>query len=304
MQKLWFRACIVLVLLLTTVSLYAQETEEELPEIPYFKSSSSFNVPILQLESWDNQHTEDDAIYVNESLNAQIRVTAVRTMNDIEAIQTAIAAVYAGDLPAPFVESRIALLNSGTWTQQLFFVGDTSISAFAYPRSDRTFVILLVEDNPDYMAHQFMVRSPITGNDADGEPITDFAGGVDLAVQEFLGEGAAFTLENSTDLTALGLPSVENTYTTDAGTLTVFAQELGGITYATITTSDIATAEQIGEAVETVFLGFFVTPDNTGYLYLGLTMVALIFGALIGSMYLRYRNLQKDMALVKELADK
>ncbi|MDQ7024114.1 MAG: hypothetical protein Q9P44_01000 [Anaerolineae bacterium] len=304
MQKLWISAMLVLVLLVATIALQAQEDEEELPEIPYFWASSGFNVPILELEGWDNQHTEDDAIYVNADLNARIVVTMVRTLDDEEAIQTATNALTDSPLTEPLVDSRIGLAT-GTWTQQLFSVDDISISSFALVRGAGTFVVMLLEDNPNYDVHQVAVRSPILGTTDDGDVQTDFVGGVNLALETFLGEDTNFTLTNSIDLTALGLASVQSQYSTDAGDdLTVFAQELGGITYATITNTDAETATRLGEAIETVFLGFFITPNNSNFLYLGLTMVALIFSVLIGSMWLRYRNVQKDMALVEELSAK
>jgi hypothetical protein len=298
-MKVWIRAAAVFALLLTVV-LHAQEDEEELPEIPYFRASSSFNVPVLQLEGWQNQSTADDALFVNDELNVRIHVTAVRTLDDAEAIQTVIATLHDGEIGAPLRESRIGISN-GTWTQQQFSNGDTSISSFALVSvsSDKTFVVTLIEDSADYNAHHLAIRSP----QIDAET-TDFAGGIDLAVQTLLGEGSSFELVEHSDLTVLGLPSAQNQYTTDNGALSVFAQELDDITYATISTGDIESATQLGEAMETVFLGFFITPDNSNYLYMGLAVVTIIFGVLIGSMWLRYRNVQKDMALVEELAAK
>jgi hypothetical protein len=297
-MNVWIRAAVVFALLLLTVVLHAQEGDEELPEIPYFRASSSFNVPVLELEGWQNQSTPDEAIFVNEERYAVIRVTAVPTLDDNAAIQTAIAVLTDGEVGEPLRESRIGVSN-GTWTQQLFSADDISISSFALVRGDRTFVITLLENSADYNAHHLVVRSPQLDTET-----TDFAGGIDLAVQTLLGEGSSFELVEHTDLTVLGLPSAQNQYSTDNGELNVFAQEFDGITYATVSIGNIETATQLGEAMETVFLGFFITPDNSNYLYLALTAVTIIFAALIGSMWVRYRNVQKDMALVEELSAK
>ena len=43
------------------------------------------------------------------------------------------------------------------------------------------------------------------------------------------------------------------------------------------------------------------TPDTLSYLLLGLAVVTFIATGLIGSMVLRYRNLQKDMQLLEQL---
>jgi len=292
---------LLLALLLSVSALQAQD-EEELPEIPYYRSSSSFNVPLLQLEGWANQNMNDYALFVNEALNARIQVTAVKTLDDNEAIQTAVAALYDGDLPEARHSSRIGLAN-GTWTQQLFSAGDTSISAFALVRRDKTFVVTLIEDSPDTTAYQLAVRTPTSDNtDEDGTPLPDFAAGVDLAATTFLGEDAVFSLDNSTALTVLNTDAVLNQYSVDENELAVFALQFDFITYATFADNG-ETAQQLGEAFNTVFLGFFITPDNSNYLYLALSVVTVIYVILIGSMWLRYRNVQIDMALVESLSE-
>lgn len=45
----------------------------------------------------------------------------------------------------------------------------------------------------------------------------------------------------------------------------------------------------------------FTTPDTINYLLLGLGVVALIGLTFIGSMLLRYRNLQKDLQVIEQL---
>jgi hypothetical protein len=298
-MKYWIRAAVVFaLLLLLTVLLHAQEGDEELPEIPYFRASSSFNVPVLELEGWQNQSTPDEAIFVHEGYHAVIRVTAVPTLDDNAAIQTAIAALFDGEVGEPLRESRIGVSN-GTWTQQLYSVDNTSISSFALVRGDRTFVITLFENSADYNAHHLAVRSPQLDTET-----TDFAGGIDLAMQTLLGDENNFALIDHIDMSGFGRVSALNRYRNDDRALNVFAQEFDGITYATISTGEINTTARLSEAMETVFLGFFITPDNSNYLYLGLTAVVIIYIALIGSMWVRYRNVQKDMALVEELSAK
>jgi hypothetical protein len=45
------------------------------------------------------------------------------------------------------------------------------------------------------------------------------------------------------------------------------------------------------------------TPDTLSYLYLGLAVVTIIAVGFIGSMVIRYRNLQKDLQLMEQLRD-
>ena len=45
------------------------------------------------------------------------------------------------------------------------------------------------------------------------------------------------------------------------------------------------------------------TPDTVAYLYLGLSVIAVIALGFIGSIVLRYRNLQKDLQVMEQLRD-
>ena len=42
-------------------------------------------------------------------------------------------------------------------------------------------------------------------------------------------------------------------------------------------------------------------PDTTAYFYLGLAVTALILLVMVGSIVIRYRNLQRDAAMIAEL---
>lgn len=45
------------------------------------------------------------------------------------------------------------------------------------------------------------------------------------------------------------------------------------------------------------------TPDTLNFLYLGLGSVLLFVGGYIATIWARHRNLEKDMDLIRELAD-
>jgi hypothetical protein len=47
----------------------------------------------------------------------------------------------------------------------------------------------------------------------------------------------------------------------------------------------------------------FTTPETADFLFLGLGAVAVFTLGYIATMFLRYRNLQKDMDLIQELAN-
>jgi len=45
------------------------------------------------------------------------------------------------------------------------------------------------------------------------------------------------------------------------------------------------------------------TPDTVAYLYLGLAAVSIIAVGFVGSIVLRFRNLQKDLQVMEQLRD-
>ena len=45
------------------------------------------------------------------------------------------------------------------------------------------------------------------------------------------------------------------------------------------------------------------TPDTVAYLYLGLAAVTIIAVGFVGSIALRFRNLQKDLQVMEQLRD-
>jgi hypothetical protein len=85
-------------------------------------------------------------------------------------------------------------------------------------------------------------------------------------------------------------------------TVTALGMVFGNATYVTLQQGDTADIAELSNAFNTVFLGFFVTLDTLPYLYLGLAVVLGLFVLLIGSMFLRYRNLQKDIVVIQQLA--
>jgi len=293
---------LIIMLLLASMVLYAQEEDaEELPEIPYYRASSNFNVPVLELEGWENQSTKDDALFVNLALNARIHVTAVDLLDADEAIQMVVSSLVDGDLPDPSYNERKGLPN-GTWTQQHFILDETSISSFALLRRDRTFVVTVVETNPNYDARILAVRPPMIDAASEEESKGDFRAGMEEAVaalglvddptpdsemepQEYSGgEWLVYSYESSPPVTVTGFM-------------------FNDIVYATEVSGEASAAGSLAEAFNIVFLGFFITPSNSNFLYLGLAAVAIIFLALLGSMMLRYQNAQKDLKMIEQLSD-
>jgi len=303
MKQIAVRAGLLVILLLSAFSIDAHdgiEGEHDHDTIPYLRSNTGFNVPIPG-GLWENQSTRDVALFVNESLEATIHVTAVRTLNDEEAIAQVLATFVDGALPEPTVNERIGL-GSGTWTQQLFQIGDTSISTLALVRSDRTFVISFIEMSADYDAYQLAVRLPLTeaAEDEAADAAAEAQPGITLALQQLFGEDFDTEPATTTTLALLSGAWALNGYDT-ADSLKVLGFPFRDIVYTTIITGQDQAGLELADSFNTVFLGFFITPDNSRFLILGLAASGIILAALLASLWIRHRNVEKDLQLIEEL---
>lgn len=295
------RALLLALLLILALPIAAQDTQEseateaELPVIPYFKSSTGFNVPIL--EAWANQSDGATASFLNEELQARIFVTAYDGLDEKAAIRRALEALLGAEASAA-AESRyegLVNLADGTWEQELFLSGDQSVSALAKSREGRTYVVAFVESVPAAETWMFVIQNPpqIT----EGDPLP----GVREAAQIVLG----LDLPAAPDaVEAVSLPSgvwTRASYSVEAAEVAAFGLVFGSATYVALTTGDTEAKAAAADAFNTVFLGFFLTPDNSIFLYLGLIVTAVIMLGLIGSMLWRVNNARKDARMLATL---
>lgn len=271
----------------------AQDENKPADKIPFVKLGANFSVPEID---WTIK-TEDNAVlFTNSDFNAQIYVTSVDTQDLNEAIASTIPAVSSAKFDTPFAETR-AGRTTGTWTVQLFKAGDTSVSAYAMLQSGHSYVVIFAEDSTNYEAYQFPVRPENLDPTADELESTIMAASDSALTSVFSQE--------ATDA-QITYPNSDSKYWLHAqysDTLETGAFLYDGIVFVTLVQGDLSPITSLSNAFDTVFLGFVITPDNSQYLYLGLTFASVIMLALLGSMWFRYRNLQKDMALVEQLKE-
>jgi hypothetical protein len=291
MRKLY----IIFLLLLLPFIAVAQD-EEEAETIPYLELGENFAVS--DLPSWEHRVEGETALFTNAALNAQIYVAAYESQDIESMIQTAIDAVYQGDLPAPIYSSRIAPKN-GVWEYRLFNSGETSITAYGMLKSNRVYVILFIENSADYTAYQMAIRSSIPN--AEGAAIHEAIETSSLlAIQQslnpdFVGEIQATSNPNSDTETWL-----LSEYEDNIATASYLKND---IVYVTVLEGNPSLATELSNAFDTVFLGFVITPNNSEYLYLGLGFAGGIMLILIASIWLRYRNLHKDLQMIEQLSE-
>ncbi|MEO1166572.1 MAG: hypothetical protein AAFV98_22535, partial [Chloroflexota bacterium] len=245
----------------------------------------------------------ETVLFTREESDAQIYVRVVDTINSIEAIDAAIADLgLTLEVTEPDVEGRIGRLD-GTWFYRIFRDGTTSITAYALLQSDENYVVLFAEESPDYDAVHFPVRNTVSDPTPDDVPV-------------IINEASQNTLQALIDETYDTEPLstrnpaednilwVEATYPDDITTVSyLFAPQGENIVYITLVEGDATDAAILSDAFDSVFLGFVITPNNIEYLYLGLGISATIMLVLIASIWLRFQNARKDLALVEQLAE-
>lgn len=290
------RLFLLLALLALTITVFADDgthEEDEAEDIPYVKLGANFSVP--ELPDWGIEIGDESVLFTDEELDVQIYVTTVDVQDSSEAIANTLPSLSDIEFGAPFIEGR-----TDRWTIQLFEAGDTSITAYAMLQSGQAYVVIFVENNVDYEAYHYPIRPQIIEDD---EALTVITESSLLALQ------TVFPEQSFGEATNISFPNPDSSYwiqanhETDDSSITTASFLFDGVVFVTMVEGHDDIAVKLSNAFNTVFLGFAITPDNGYYLYLGLTFAAVIMLALLGSMWLRYQNVLKDMALVEQLAE-
>ncbi len=276
--------------ILGVIGVLAQDeaTDSELPIIPYFQSYA-FNTPVL--EGWDNQSTDTIAQFYLPDAQATIRTNVVYETDSIVAAEADLTAFFETELPEPTYSEKVNLAD-GTWAVLVYRLDDdTTASAMARVDGGRSYVISFIENNPDVEITMVTIAH---GDDDQNDPTPEIA----VALE-------ALTDIDPTDLSdpeTMILSSGEWTrQTTDS--LEAMGWVFGNDSYLAIVEGSIDNFSDIANAYNTALLGFFVTPDNTSYLILGLVVSLGTVALLLLSIWWRSRSLQKDLAVIQQLAE-
>lgn len=270
--------------------------EEALPVIAYFQTYA-FNVPVLT--GWTNQSAGNVALFTHDDFNASIRVEDVITTSIAQqGIQQALEARFGDALPDEPAFTNTVNLGDGAWVQMIYQLstGET-VSAFANARNNRTYVITFSEENPEADTYMLIVQR----EEDEGMETSVLQAIQTLIDPDFTYEGVmvdTVTLPDSTrEWTRYEYDSAT------AGTITALGYGFGRAVYTTISTKDDGDALALAQAFSTIHLGFFTTPDNIVYLFVGLVTTFVILGVLIFSMMWRWRGARQDLALLEQLRD-
>ncbi|MCY3834518.1 MAG: hypothetical protein OXG85_16010 [Chloroflexi bacterium] len=245
-------------------------------------------MPIL--EGWDDQSGEDFAQFHQAEARATIRTAIAPAAEALDAAGAELSATFGFDLDPPVYQGRVNLAD-GTWHTLVYDIdAETTASVMARQDGGRGVVISFVER--DAAARTLM----LTIAQAD-DSLADASPEIAIALESLAG----LSLSELQRADSQTLPSGE--WTVYAGeSVMAMGMIFGNDAYVALQMGEAGDLAALAEAYNRTLLGFFITPDNSQYLALGLAVVFVILAALVGSLYWREKNVQKDLALLRELA--
>jgi len=254
---------------------------------PYYRMGA-LNVPML--EGWANRSSADFAQFELTEAQATIRTAFVAANNGIEAAQDELAKLLGVDIGGPVYSDKVNLAD-GTWNVLAFDIDEATTASSMARRSEAGFIVIsFIERNPAARTVLLAITQADESRDlADLEiaRMTEALSGVDLAL---LSAAEVIDLASGT----------WRVYRSPA--LTAMGMVFGNESYVALQAGEPGDLAALADAHNRTLLGFFVTPDNSHYLALGLAVVFLILGALVFSFSWRARNMRQELALIQQLA--
>lgn len=283
----------IIVLLCAAVwSASAQEvTPEAAPEAMetpltlYSHPTQRYHVVIPS--GWLDFSTPEHVIMEYGMTNVFARASAAPDMES--ALAEAIAIFLPGLEGVTPSSTETLTLPNGVWTRVLYPMFEAgALTAYVQSYEGMHYVLMMRSG-----AGALPVIVPLD----DPRSETALADGAWAAV-EVVGNDPIPTLTTEQPVMLLGQTYTPFAFTSATGDLTAWTRIVGSSAYGLI----VPSGETPDEAVFfTILLDFFLTPDTTSYLGLGIGAVVVIMGALIASFIMRARNLRKDMATLQAI---
>ncbi len=250
--------------------------------------SAAFNAPILA--GWEDQSGDGFAQFMLAEAQATIRTTIMNESDPVAAAAADLAKLVGGALPDPLYRGKVNLAD-GTWQSLVYDVdAATTASAMARRAGGGTVVISFVERDP---AARILLLTIAQADDAQADAGPELA----LALETL----ALPSLDSLAEAETRTLPS-GSWLVYEGESLQAMGMVFGNDSYVALQQGEGGDLATIADAYNRALLGFFVTPDNSLYLALGLAATAAILGLLLFSFVWRARSLNKDLALLAELA--
>jgi hypothetical protein len=265
--------------------------EDPLQVVLYSNAELRYNVVVPP--GWTDNSTPNYALLTRDG--TQIFVRGSAPLAPQQAVAEALA-VVAPDLDAGTPELREDILPNGTWARLLYPLTADGTAVTAYIQSDdnTTFVVGLISPAG---------ARPLVAPIPDATVPTAVRDAAVVAVEQ-IAPGAVLTAEATE--TAIIFRQTLTRYefeTADGEPLSVWSRMFGTSGYALVAPPDAADPEVA--VFISVLLDFFITPETTDYLFLGLAVTAGILLLAIISLIIRSRSLRQDIQMLEGLtADK
>ena len=286
MMKSTIRLAMILLALLSIGAVLAQDSEAA--KAAYFQSRA-FNAPIL--EGWLDQSGDDYAQFQLAEAQATIRTAIVARDDVIDAVGAELSDAFEIEVGEPAYQDKVNLAD-GTWTVLVYDYDEvTTASVMARLADTGAVVISFVEQDPAARtALLTMARTDDSPEDAGREIAMAIAAVAEKAPSDLAQAERAM------------MPSGEWVIFAGEG-LTAMGMVFGNDSYVALRQGKPGDLAALADAYNRTLLGFFMTPDNSQYLALGLAVVFVILGLLVGSLFWRERGIRKDLALLEALAE-
>jgi hypothetical protein len=293
-MKMMIRYTLLLSLLCLSIvpHISAQDEDEEPTVVPYVTSAGTveqFNIPIPQ--GWQNVGSPDLPHLVNESSTGNIYVVALEANDHTAGLQAAIQQIVP-TLPAEARTSGELNIDGNLWQQRTYdLVDGQTLSAFSLLRDGVVYALIYVNPKTNPALYMIATRPETPGVEA----------GIQAALEALFGEAGAEAHTTEEITLANGDWTLQRYENLTDESVEALAQLRGNTTFAAVQAGEGDTLETINSAFFDVLFGFFVTPDTVSYLLLALGVIALVLITLIASLVIRFRNLRKDAALIRDL---
>jgi len=275
---------ILLVILLAAFPAFAQDPEATAEPLTLY-SHPTERYHIVIPPGWRDFSTPTYML-MEGGIMVRVFARSTRTPEVAVALAESLSMFLPGSDIAPDATETLILPN-GTWTRVLYpSLEGGALTAYVQSYEGVHYVLMFMSATG---ARPLVV--PLEDARADGALADAARAAVTLIASDV-------TLNDTAGDSIEVLGQAYTPFTARDGTLTAWTRIVGSSGYVLVTMNGEAPDDA---AFFTILLDFFLTPETTDYLALGVVAVVVVIGALLLSLIVRARNLRKDMATLREI---
>jgi len=238
---------------------------------------------------WTNASTADYARFTDSGRT--IHATAfTNDVTSMDAIERAVSSAFP-TLNVTLIDARDVNLINGIWTQHVYRTDNGYLTAHAQVYENAVYV-LLYAGGAD--AVPLIVIQDGAGENADAARAA-----VSAAVRAIIA-GLDEPTDTAETVTESGATIFTQTFERDGAIYTALGRARGNAVYVVAGTGDLQ-ALDAASVYFTSLNDFFITPNTTPYLILGIVLSAVIGGIVVLSLIVRRQSLLKDEATLRQL---